>query len=159
MALTAWKADASIERGPIWFQGVEEGRRDGRGEWEKGPRGEASPRETEDGGVGRSQSGEGGREGGQRSGARDPADAAGPGSPKPRPEGRGRRRKSEGARAQWRGEERGTWQRARRLRASREPGWWRVASARAPWGKNPGPGKGGGAVLRGTGGGSRRVRG
>lgn len=31
--------------------------------------------------------------------------------------------------------------------------------ARAPWGKNPGPGMGGGAVLRGMGGGSRRVQG
>lgn len=83
--------------------------------------------------MGRSQSGEGG----QRRGARDPADAAGPGSPRPRPEGRGRRRKSEDARAQWRGEERGTWQRARRLRASREPGGWRAASART-MGEKPG---------------------
>lgn len=50
----------------------------------------------------------------------------------------------------------GTWQRARRLRASREPGGRR---ARAPWGRNPGPGKRGGATQRDVGGGSGRVPG
>lgn len=50
----------------------------------------------------------------------------------------------------------GTWQRALRLRASREPGGRR---ARAPWGRNRGPGKRGGATRRDVGGGSRRVLG
>uniref|UniRef100_A0A8C9J1N1 Beta-arrestin-2 n=1 Tax=Piliocolobus tephrosceles TaxID=591936 RepID=A0A8C9J1N1_9PRIM len=77
-------------------------------------------------------------EGGQRRGARDPADASGPGSPRPERgrEGGGRGESAEGARAHWRGEEQGSWQRARRLRASREPSGRR---ARAPWGRNPGP--------------------
>lgn len=96
------------------------------------------------------------------------ADASGPGSPgsgggrgrgKGGTEGRGSRERVCGARAQRRGEERGgagTWQRTGRLQASREPGGRRV---RAPWGRNPVLGKGGGATRRDVGGGSGRVLG
>lgn len=87
------------------------------------------------------------------------ADASGPSSPGSEAGGKG----GEGGVEKERGRAcavarggAGTWQRARRLRASREPGGRR---ARAPWGRNPGPGKRGGATQRDVGGGSGRVPG
>lgn len=65
--------------------------------------------------------------------------------------GGGRGEREEGARAQWRGEEQGPGSGLRGCeRAANPAGGGRLA--RAPWGRNPGPGKGGGATRRDVGG-------